>query len=427
MEMPPFTPRLSRISKDRYNISFLADGYPGKIVGEKVEPHPIYGIYVMRDYLYQFKKTKDDRYKQAVIRVAEAAIKRMEPFRDSLVFWYRMDSVFNSTSKAYYSALTQSYYAEVFAQVYEAIEEERFLQAAQQVYRSLKIPVQDGGVMHLSSKGPSIQEYPMSPNGYVLNGWFSAISAVATYARIVGDEDAERFWNDNLQTLIKMLPLYDAPLLANSRYALNGIATVKLRVQHTDIEFKQVDLYVPEEGLSSVHVAKKNLYENIMLTSSITLKGDSVFTKNRRATLSLLISRYSYPLENELRMKLFSPKESVLRLSLLAPQYAPKREIDKQSPIYHELKPIPLTKGINHISIKLPWKPLENVARATTFKQFGSDWHNVYHHIHLNRLKHFYELTNHPVLLHYYEKWSKAVVQWSEMPLYKGVKTAPYK
>lgn len=144
-------------------------------------------------------------------------------FRDSLVFWYRIDSVFNSTSKAYYSALTQSYYAEVFAQVYEAIEEERFLQAAEQVYLSLKIPVQDGGVMHLSSKGPSIQEYPMSPNGYVLNGWFSAISAVATYARIVGDEDAERFWNDNLQTLIKMLPLYDAPLLANSRYALTAL------------------------------------------------------------------------------------------------------------------------------------------------------------------------------------------------------------
>lgn len=41
MEMPPFTPRLSKISKDRYNISFLADGYPGKIIGEKVEPHPI--------------------------------------------------------------------------------------------------------------------------------------------------------------------------------------------------------------------------------------------------------------------------------------------------------------------------------------------------------------------------------------------------
>lgn len=188
-----------------------------------------------------------------------------------------------------------------------------------------------------------------------------------------------------------------------------------------------MDLYVPEEGLSSVQVAEKNLYENILLTSTITQKGDSVFTKNRRATLSLLISRYSYPLENELRVKLVSPKETVLRLSLLAPQYTPKREIDKQSPVYHELKPIPLTKGMNHISIKLPWKPLENVARATTFKQFGTDWHNVYHHIHLNRLQHFYERTNHTVLHHYYEKWSKAVKQWPEMPLYNGVKQEPYK
>ncbi|MFK3939253.1 D-glucuronyl C5-epimerase family protein [Alkalihalobacillus sp. NPDC078783] len=427
MHMPPFTPRLSKISKDRYKISFLPDGYPGKIIGEKVELHPIYGIYVIRDYLYQFKKTKEERFKQAVIQVAEAAINRMEEFQDTLVFWYKDDSVFNSTSKSYYSALTQSYYAEVFAQVYETIQEDRFLKAAKRVYRSLKIPVQNGGVMHLSTKGPSIQEYPMSPNGYVLNGWFSAISAVSTYASIAADTDAEVFWRDNLETLIKMLPLYDAPLLANSRYALNGIATIKLKVQHTDIEFKKVELYVPEEGNSTFHVAEKNLYENIIIASTIKERNDAILTKDRRATLSLLTSRYSYPVENELHMEVYSPKDTLLKLSILAPRYTPKREVDKQKPDYHELKPIPLTKGINLIKVKLPWKPLENVARATTFKQFGSDWHNVYHHIHLNRLHHFYELTKHPVLLHYYKKWSEAVELWENMPLYDGVKIEPYK
>ncbi|WP_449354550.1 D-glucuronyl C5-epimerase family protein [Virgibacillus natechei] len=424
MEMPNFTPRLETVSKDRYKIKFMDDGYPGKDLGDTVACHPIYGIYVIRDYLFQYKKTKDINYQKAAIKVADAAIQRMERFKNSLVFWYKADSFFNSTSEAYYSGLTQAYYAEVLAQLYTSTKIDKYKEAAKKIYNSLKIPVSEGGVFHHSSKGPSIQEYPMSPNGYVLNGWLSAISSLKNYADLLQANDATVFWRENLNTVCRLLPLYDAPLFANSRYTLNGSSTIKINATRGNVELQEVNVNIPGEGMFELVVDSKKNYANYIDNNSVVQRGQKTFTKNHSALLSVLLSRFSYPEENEMIIRLVSNEASSLKIAILRPTYSPK--INKPPQKYVSLEEIPIHKGENLVKVNIPWKHLDALATPTTFKQFGSKWHNVYHFIHINRLEEFYAITKDKRLLNYSKKWKKYVNSWKDLPLYKGLELKPY-
>ncbi|AXF54563.1 D-glucuronyl C5-epimerase family protein [Salicibibacter kimchii] len=425
IDMPDFSPRLAKVSKHRYRIKFLGDGYPGKQLNGEVVPHPIYGIYVIRDYLFQYKRTKEKKFYKAAVIVADAVINRMMSFKQTLVFWYKVNSPFNSQNEDYYSALTQAYYAAVFAEMYELTNNPKFKRTARQVYQSLKIPVVEGGVYHHSSKGPSIQEYPMEPNGYVLNGWFTAISSVKKYAETFEDPDADQFWRANLKTIIKLLPLYDAPHLANSRYTLNGTATIKARFAKTDIELQQVQLHIPDEGLYSFSVDSGNTnYDHIIVDRRVAFTEGKIFTKNHNLLLKTLLSRYSFPKENELHLKLRSPINTTMQLFIATPIYSPtpKKRKNKE----YLLRTVKIKKGLNNIVVNIDWKGLEDVGQATTFKHFGSKWHNVYHFIHINRLKEFYEITGDERLLTYMTKWTKYVNQWPRIPLYNGLESEPY-
>nr|WP_246407308.1 D-glucuronyl C5-epimerase family protein [Geomicrobium halophilum] len=349
----------------------------------------------------------------------------MKPFKQTLVFWYKENSPFNSHSKDYYSALTQAYYTAVFAEMYEVTNDPKYKQAARQVYQSLKVPVAEGGVYHHSSKGPSIQEYPMAPNGYVLNGWFTALSSVKKYAETFKDPDANQFWRANLNTIIELLPLYDSPHLANSRYTLNGMATIKARFAKTDIELQQVKLHVPDEGSYTFSMAPGYTnYDHIIVDKSTAVIGDKIFTKNHNLLLKTLLSRYSLPKENELHLKLRSPRNTTMELFIVTPVYSPTPKMRKNT--QHLLKTVKIKKGLNDIVVKMDWEGLEDVGQATTFKRFGSKWHNVYHFIHINRLQEFYEITGDERLLTYMNKWKNYVKQWPQIPLYNGLENEPY-
>lgn len=428
IEMPNFTPRLETVSKERYKIKFLEDGYPGKDLGNRVAPHPIYGIYVIRDYLFQYKKTGDTKYQEAAIRVADAAIQRMNIFKNSLVFWYKRESVFNSTSKDYYSGLTQAYYAEVLAKMYASTNMKKYSEAARKVYHSLKIPVSEGGVLHNSLKGPSIQEYPMSPNGYVLNGWLSAISAVKNYAEILQDSDATIFWHENLQAVSKLLPLYDAPNFANSRYTLNGTTMIKIFSTSSNIELQKVSLNILGEGNYVLPVDSNKNYENFIVASSVVQKEEKVLTKRNTALLKVLLSRISYPKENEIFIKLVSPKAGTLHISIVRPKYLPTKIVEiRKYASYTLLEKVTIQEGVNIIKFKIPWDILDVIGTPTTFKQFGSKWYNVYHFIHINRLEEFYNITKDNGIYKYIEKWKGYVDLWDDISLYNGLEKRPYK
>ena len=95
---------------DYYKLRFLQNGYPGKQLKDRIAPHPIYGAYVIRDYLTQYDSTKDDKYLKAAVKVARASLGRMEEFKNALVFWYKPDEGLSSFPARFYSGLTQSRY-----------------------------------------------------------------------------------------------------------------------------------------------------------------------------------------------------------------------------------------------------------------------------------------------------------------------------
>src|SRR4030042_3715544 len=68
--LPPL-PRHREAVYDYYKLRFLPDGYPGKQLKDKIVPHPIYGAYVINDYLAQYDSTKVEKYLHAAVKVAE--------------------------------------------------------------------------------------------------------------------------------------------------------------------------------------------------------------------------------------------------------------------------------------------------------------------------------------------------------------------
>lgn len=422
--MPDFSEPRKMLSDQYYKIRFLDDGYPGKLIQGKIVPHPIYGVYVIRDYLLQYNNTGDGKYKAAAMQVADAAIGRMNLFHQSLVFWYPKKSTFNPLSKDYFSALTQAYYAEIYADLYRTTMISKYKETAEKVYSSLKIPASKGGVFHASSKGPSIQELPLSPNGYILNGWLSAICSIKKYAELLEDKDADLFWRQNLQTLTALLPLYDVPSYMNSRYTLNGIATIRIVSAADKLALTDVKVNIPGDGKYKVPIAIKEFYANYIAASSINRESGKVFLKNKQVVLQLLLSRYSYPQKNEILLTVHSSKKTYLNFMIKGQTYSPIKGLVAAP--YKVFKKVPLKKGVNKINVEIPWSMLKTLGVPTTFKKLNSNYYNVYHFIHLDRLLKLYQATEDQRLLSYIQKWRRYTEGWHRNPLYKGVKKTPY-
>lgn len=73
---------------DYYRIEFLPDRYPGRRHNGELFAHPIYGPYVISDYMAQYRRTKDPLFLDAACQVADAALARMTAFKGGLAFVY---------------------------------------------------------------------------------------------------------------------------------------------------------------------------------------------------------------------------------------------------------------------------------------------------------------------------------------------------
>jgi hypothetical protein len=228
-----------------YKLGWLADGYPGKYTDNGLVAHPIYGTYVIYDYLREYKRTADSRYLDAAASVARAGASRMEDVGDALVFYYRPESGLTPLPDKFYSALTQSRWLDAFSKIYELNGDLYFRDMANKVFLSLSIPVDQGGVLKEVQGGVSIEEYPHKVPLYTLNGWLTALNIIIEYADRSGNLNARGLIDGNLHALRKMLPLYDLPALSNSRYQLANVAKIKF----TGVKVVDVKVEIPGEGV----------------------------------------------------------------------------------------------------------------------------------------------------------------------------------
>ena len=156
-----------------YKLGWLPDGYPGRHTDHGLVAHPIYGTYVIADYLRQYRKTQEKRYLDAAVSVADAGLKRMESIGDALVFYYHPEDRLSLIPNKFYSALTQARWLEALSNLYETTHDISYKKAAHRVMLSLLIPTTEGGVLQKVAGGRGINRRISAPDTFIHAQWLA--------------------------------------------------------------------------------------------------------------------------------------------------------------------------------------------------------------------------------------------------------------
>lgn len=404
--LPPLNPVRKDIY-DYYKISFLPDGYPGKMMAGGVVPHPIYGTYVVTDYLIQHaaEPSRTD-FIDAAKKVGDAAISRMHTVGDSLVFYYTPETALTSLPGTFFSGLTQARYVSTFARLWEVTGDSKYREAADGALASLLIPLDQGGVLRPSHGGAVIEEWPnLTMPDFTLNGWTTAVDQVAIYAKLTGSQQAKDLLEQNLIALRALLPLYDVPEVANSRYRLSGRTPVRILVKGATAEFVSGEVVVPEIGVFPYEVGTTNNWSNYKYD------GDKlVFNTN--------LNYITFPEPNRLRFVIRASGEANALIQIQTGDYTPLRNgvANKKLVTIADHK---IREGINLIEATVPWDVVPYIAYPTTHtKRIADKNFNAYHHIHVNNLERLHKSTGDEILRGYAELWKSYIQKWPSMPVY---------
>jgi hypothetical protein len=433
LSRPATLPPLKATTQSIYHLEFAPDGFPCRRgANGELEANPIYGKYAIQDYLLQAEQTGEQRYLDAAATVARAAIARMEPFRDGLVFWYgaEQDTKPVRNRARHYSGLTQSHYLVMFQRLATRTAAVEFAEAAGRVLQSLLIAAQDGGVLYERDHGTIIAETPLEPNDVVLNGWLTAMLNVKEYADLSGSEQAQELFASNLSALDAALPLFDVPELRNSRYGSAGFAYFKLtlpsrRLAATPYRVRDVAVHVPGERRYTVTQTEGSRWESwIFLTDVERYEGGEATLANRSMRLNLVVNSLSRPATNDLELTLASPAAGAARLELWRGGYDPRSAAPSRDPAWVEIGQATIERGENHLRFPLDWAVADLVAYPTSFlKQVEGRFFNVYHFLHVDQLRRLHDATGDPQLRDYADRWSGYVDEWASMEAYAGVET----
>ena len=386
-------PVLSDFYLDFYRMVWSDDGYPMRDDGFE---HPLYPKYVLTQYLAAYERNPSELYKDAICRVAHAAVRRMEPYRDALVIWYEPNPNYKRLYDRHYSALTQSYYANILFDVGTLLDDSKLLDVAEKSFLSLLIPKEDNGVLFQSRFGPTIEEVPQTPNSYILNGWLSALQSSWEYWEKSGDSRAYNLVVDSVRTLVQILPLYDVDTLSNSRYGLTG----PVRVRITSGSINDAAVTVPEEGVFGlVSVSSPKVWQNYQLDDS---------------TINVVFSLASWPDENILTLEVDQASQVEVCLSQFSPTTDAYLRCSEWVRIGEVTPEIP--------EVLIPWYVVEVAAVPTNFiKVIDGNNTNVYHAVHVRRLFQLGLDLNSSELIGWAEEWLEAACNWKNIDLYEGL------
>ncbi|GAA2177660.1 hypothetical protein GCM10009784_29120 [Arthrobacter parietis] len=399
---------------DYYRIEFLPSGYPGRRHDGELQAHPIYGPYVISDYVAQYRKTKDPVFLEAACKVADAAIGQMTAVKAGLVFMYDQAKTNVSSKKGvFYSGLTQSRYIEVLSKLMTLPGTERFSEPLHAVLASLTIPIKDGGVARWTRNGGLvIEEYPGAMPDLTLNGWTTATCIVMDFAKRNDDEQAREVFEKSVRGLEELVPLYDVPELANSRYRLTGPATFKLSAEDSDLEVFDCRIVIPGSGTYPANMEGDP-------AGKVLHGGPLAIRYGEAHTIAVSLSRLSWPDSNRLTMWIRSTQDGRLKLAIGEGAYDPLARAPRAK-TYRDLQTVEVHKGWNIIDVEIPWRDAELIAYPTNFgKKITGRQFNQYHFIHIDTLGKIVAETGSEVLRQYHQKWEQYPTQWADIAEYQ--------
>jgi hypothetical protein len=431
--LPALTPALERL-RSFYRLATLPDGFPGRRENDgSITPHPIYGTYVLLDYTKQFAAHPTNELRDAIGLVAHAAVERMEAIEDGLAFYY--EHAGHSISRQpnrHYSGLTQAYYAVALYRAFAATRDETLRDAAARSFRSLLVPESRGGVLYRWRGGVALAEVPTRPRDLILNGWLSILHSVREYADLSGDRTAAALLVRSARTLARLLPLYDAPELANSRYSLTGPVYVRLRfgARIDGVVISRLRVAIPHEGEFSVPVERGSSRWQNYLThpaqDAAATKGEPLALRRTGLRLNIVVSRLGHPEPNRITFTIVSPRAMRIRLEAYVGRYDPSTSAPVERS-WESGDTVTVPAGRSRVELALPPKLVDLVAYPTNFiKEIEGHPTNVYHMIHIKRLRELHAATEVPQLAEWADRWEDYVLRWNRMPRYRGLHVRNY-
>jgi len=418
-EMPPIT-IMAPSSVRYYKLHFLDDGFPAQTRSDgSYYEHPLYPIYIAEEYFRQHARHADPALVEAAKLVLDAALKRAQPFQDSLVFWYGSDAGVTRAAHKHYSALTQAYYVGVLATLHDLIgRRSGYNKLARKFASSLAIPVGEGGVMQQRPQGKGIEELPLAMPELVLNGWLSALTRVAAWPKVLQRAGMGDFLNQNLDLLEYLLPRYDMPALQNSRYSLSGYVYLRLTASggaHITLRDACTSWSATEKyalGTGSTY-----RWSNFLLEDDIKANVDGSFTgKSKSLRANLVLSQLAG--ENAFEFVATANKKTDVRVEMMVGEYSPLATIPQATKwVTLETVPMGAEPRDYHIGIGAPYTDL--MGYPTNFqKSFDGQNRNVYHLIHIKALHQLSKFQDRPIFSDMAKRWAGYVAHWKDNPHY---------
>lgn len=405
---------------DYYRIEFLPSGYPGRRQRGELQAHPIYGTYVISDYLAQYRETRDESFLSAAQKVADAAIDQMESVGEGIAFMYRPDGTGVSLrQKEFYSGLTQSRYAESLSKLQTVSPAGKYTTALQAVLASLTVPLDQGGVAaYTSNGGLVIEEYPSQIPDLTLNGWTTATTILANLPTLDSGVDVEGILDASLRGLQELVGLYDVPELANSRYRLTGPAEFFVHADNANFKITGCAVEMPGFGhFEASHVGDPAAADKGSILAPVG--STAMLAPARSKHFVAQLTRATWPQLNVVKLSLEVDAPTNILVEIGTGEYHPMRTIIEVSG-KRSLVSRALDKGTHSLEIEVPWHMAELVAHPTNFgKKIADIQFNQYHFIHVDTLRKLTNISDSSLLSYYAERWADYPRRWADLSAYR--------
>jgi heparosan-N-sulfate-glucuronate 5-epimerase len=198
-----------------------------------------------------FKRTGMPGRRERARRAADWLVRRLEPNAHGVPVWkHEFDWEYRDLLKrGWYSALAQGQGLSLLTRMHRATGDDRYLDTAHAAFRSLTIPVCEGGVsLPDGDDGVWLEETIVDPPTHILNGFLWAIWGVRDYADASGEPAARDLLERCVRTLRRHLGEFDCgfwslyeqsgtrlPMLASGFYHALHVSQLRVTARLLDL------------------------------------------------------------------------------------------------------------------------------------------------------------------------------------------------
>lgn len=396
-----------------YRLTFDDNGCPMKQTDSGMVFHPLLPAYLMVEYYTLLGRTKDKKYVDYALRIAELSLQKAVSHQSTLVFLYHAEDALSYVPGTYYSALTQSWYIKALSFWRQWSIKRRgsgFERELRELFGSLLIPVESGGVLIEKDYGWIVEEYPHKLPLYTLNGWLTVIRIIIAHRNTLSEliVGIDEFLEKNLRAVERLLPLYDAGFCYNSRYQLSGFTRIKLVFDRpVECSLKEAFIRIPGEGDYSISSHRqKSRWENYLERQ-----------EGRIIQFNVVLSLISYPHPNRFLCQLNINRDCKLDLFLADGDYRPDLTA-LPTKKWRQIKTLDISAGDVSIDSELPSDGKDLFAYPTNFKkEIDGIKYNAYHFVHIIDLVDIYSYSSNPSFKKYALRWLGYINEWSGLKL----------